>query len=308
MAIATCVILSCKKEVSNRITNVTYELDSVKIENLGANDSVTSYFTIPIGEAFYDTIMSQNGYPSSDGSGFYSDNDSLIFLNHPEFFDLTRAVVYNKTLVYYQKFYPYGSFAQDGFDKRDVSYHYDISNRLSTIQSVVKHHNAVPNFTDSDFVYKSRLTFNYTNNNLTTISEDFIRYNFHSYDLGYDSIIQPTNNSAGTFFYDSNYENQKDMISIDLNDLVFNSIIGASYYDDLYFGHLISILNNRLSYHTRSTSLLERFNFKTYFGSQNNYTGDIEYTFEASKNNRVKTMKISSDLLGKTSYTFYYKD
>lgn len=309
--IAVCFMYSCKKDINNRVTNVTYELDSVRLENLDANDSVTSFFTIPIGETFYDTFISQNSYPSSDAAGFYMDTDSLIYLNHPEFFDLTRSVVFNKIPVYYRKFYPYGSFAQDGYNKRDVSYHYDLSNRLNSIYSVTKHHNAVPNFADSDYVYKSSLTFNYTNNNLTTISEDFIRYNFHRYDLGYDSIIQPTNNTSGTFFYDSNYENQKDMIGIDLNDLVLNYIIGASYYDDLYFGHLISILNNRLSYQTKSASLLERYNFRSYFGNQNDYLGNLEYTFDATKNNRVNTMKIISTINGtesKTRYTFYYKN
>lgn len=303
------IISGCKKD-NQRIATPTYQLDSVKLEFLDTSGAISTYVTIPVTQAFLDTFISQNNYPGSDYAGFYVSNDSVIYVNHPEFYDLSRAILYNKRPFECHNFKPYGSFAQDGYDRQDIYFNYDATGKLNTMNYLLKYHTAYPNFSDSDYLLKRQLNFYYAGNNLTDVTDNAIRYNYHQYDTGYDSIIYPANN-VGTFSYSSNLTNQNNMIGIDLNDLIFNDIIGANMNDGLNFGYFIFILHQRLSYNIKCTSLIEHFQYKVYYQYFNQYityNNNVQYTFDTTKNNRVIKMSIT-DLSGAgKQYTFYYKD
>ncbi|MBK6275694.1 MAG: hypothetical protein IPF58_13790 [Saprospirales bacterium] len=49
-------LFSCKKE-NNRIGNATYQLDSVRIESLDANDSDQVNFTFHVSTSIIDTFL-----------------------------------------------------------------------------------------------------------------------------------------------------------------------------------------------------------------------------------------------------------
>lgn len=302
---AVSIISGCKKD-NNRIATPTYQLDSIKIENIDTGGAISPYFTIPVSQSSFDSFISQYSYPNIYGTGYYINNDSIIYVNHPEFYDLNRAMIYNKQPISRHLYTPNGSFSQYGYEKQDINYTYDASVKLNSINYLIKHHVANPYGGDSDYVHKRQLNFTYSNNTLTGITENATRSIYHLYDSGYDSIIYPVNN-IGTFMYSSNFANQIDMIGIDLNDLIFKDIID----DNTNLGNLIFIANQRLSYHAKSSLLIEHFEFKEYIESFNQYlrnTYTVQYTFDSSRNNRVSTMSVRRDAGYGTLYTFYYRD
>lgn len=302
-------ISGCNKE-NNKIATPTYQLDSVKIEYMATSGTISTTITVPISQAFLDTFMSQNTYQGIGYTGFYVSNDSVIYVNHPEFYDLTRAILYNKHPFTFHNFKPYGSFAQDGYDQQDIYFNYDVSGKLNTMNYLLKYHTAYPGISDSDYLHKRQLNYYYSGNNLTTITDNAVRYNYHTYDTGYDSIIYPANN-VGTFTFTSSLSNQKDMIGIDLNDIILNDVIGASLGDGINFSYFIFILHQRLSYNIKCTSLIEQFQNKDYYQFFNQYityNNNVQYTFDATKNNRVTKMSITDNSGAGKLYTFFYRD
>lgn len=299
----------CKKD--NNPDNTTYQLDSVKIENLDENDSILDSHSYPISSSFIDTIIGNKNDPQELNfyPGFYTKGDSLNYVNHPEFFDLVKSVIINKSPVSLLLFNPVGSFAQDGYSKKEISYNY-VSNRIENIFSKYRSHNPYSN----DWFIEERQDFIYTNNNLSSIHTKRLDYSYDVYpNTYYDSITYQDTVSAD-YYYTSNLPNQKNLIGIDLNNIIFNSNLpnttkGFTPYDFLL------ILNSRLSYNTNCSSLIEKVRF-TYSPFLSGYPNmdlitTIHYTFDATKNNRVNTMKISTNFPGSTGstlYTFYYKN
>ncbi|MBP6660688.1 MAG: hypothetical protein KA174_08380 [Chitinophagales bacterium] len=300
-------LFSCKKE-NNRIGNITYQLDSVRIEGLDANDSSIGFNTFPLRASFIDTIIGDKHSTEELNflPGFYTNEDSLIYVYHPEFFDLYKAVTINKVPISILKFNPVGGYAQYGFYKAESFLNYQ-NNQLNNIN--IKEHEHIGSPNTSDKYTEMNNNFIYTNNNLNTILSKRLDYSYDEYfNVNFDSVIYPDLILAD-FTYTSNIPNQKNLIGIDLNDLILNNIIGPS---DLSLGFYfpLLILGNRITYQTNSSSLIEKLRYTfTSLGFQNtesNFT--IQYIFDANNNNRISTMKIKDDSAGSKLYTFYYKD
>ncbi len=307
-AIATCFLFGCEKETNNRIANTTYELDSVRIEELDMNDSSLGFATFPLRSTYIDTLIGDKHSTEELNflPGFYTNEDSLVYVYHPEYFDLCKAIVIDKTPVSFLKFNPVGSYAQDGFYKVESFLNYQ-NNQLNNNNTIDHTHFGPPNSGDS-YIERNN-NFNYTNNNLKSILNKRIDYSYSAYyNINYDSVIYPDLTLAD-FYYTSNIINQKNMIGIDLNDIILNNIIGPSDYTLRYY-YQVLIFGNRITYHTNCSFLIEKLRFTVTDlwlpNTESNFT--IRYTFDANKNNRISTMKIKDDLAGSKLYTFYYKN
>ena len=318
--ISTVILLSsCKKE-NNRIGNITYQLDSVRLETLDANDSSIFNITFNIGTSVLDSFLANNPYPGTMSIGFYKKDDSLNFIDKPEFIEVKKFISIKKKPISNLNFMPNGTFAQYGYFKQLDSYNYSTTGKLQNVYSHTDYHQE-DNFSDSDYVINTNTILNYSNNILTSLNENSIFYNYHLYDTNYDSIVN-ANQQVGIISYTNHYLNQKQMIGIDLNDLILLELFLIKNYD--YFSANNSVLSlstrffvlqSALSFNTATDQLIESINYNLTKAFnrilyQTSVNISVDYIFDANFNNRISSMKIfdSDNRFDAIKYTFYYKD
>mgnify|MGYP000290568274 CR=1 FL=1 len=321
-------ISSCKKE-NNRIGNATYQLDSVRIESLDANDSVSGTFTFPVSTSIIDTFFAQNN--NQFGGTYYRNGDSInisqindVLFSVPWLAEPNTMISVNKKPITFYNLYTNGSFAQEGYTKSVTKYYYDQTDKLDNIYTSFKSHPM--NFgSDSDWYESQYVQLNYNGNNLVSANTNkHYSLDYHYLTTGYDSVSYP-NNKFLDFYYINNYSNQKQLIGIDLNDLILDEITGialgsnlinlTSGYSNRFVINLFMV-NSLFTYNTNCTSLIEKYDlhFDYKFGTnivEYRNSTQIKYTFDSSKNNRVSTMKFIrtiDNLRYASMYTFFYKD
>jgi hypothetical protein len=319
LIITVATILSCKKE-NNRIGNETYQLDSVRVETLDANDSSIFNITFKIGASVLDSFLANNPYPGTMSIGFYKKDDSLNFIDRPEFIELKKFISINKKPISNLNFMPNGAYAQYGYYKQLDSYNYNTDGKLQNLYSLTDYHQEA-NFNDSDYVININTTLNYSNNILTSLNESSTFYNYHLFDDGYDSIVN-ANQQVGVLGYANHYLSQKEMIGLDVNDLILLELFLIKNYD--YFNAnndvlglstRFFVLESALSFNTTTDQLIESINYsitksfnRILYQSTVNLA--IDYTFDTNHNNRISSMKIfnADSHFDAIKYTFYYKN
>lgn len=308
-----CVLIilmaSCKKE-NNRIANVTYELDSVKMEKLDANDSLTFTLTIPISNDIIDSLYKYGGFVSEFGdslnvrkylppryiccAGYYLSEHGIILHNKPVM-DTFNEDLGAHTNVYCA-----------------TKYSYSTDNKLDYINLDYLKTFAI--YSEIDKIY---CKYNYIGNSLYSITNKILYTSNHNSNQGFDTLQNSTN--TNNYSYTNSINNQKDLIGIDLNDLFLNAQITNQYqitpisYLNLYAPFLI--LNSKMSYNTKSDKLIEGVQIDILNYNLNSFIETANYTFDSSKNNRVSTMKITTTtttifdaIKTSTLFTFYYKN
>lgn len=121
---------------------------------------------------------------------------------------------------------------------------------------------------------------------------------------------------VNTFTYTHYYKNQKELIGIDVNDLILDHITQYIPWLDYTFPLIIS---KTAGYQTKSDFLIEHIHFPMipYTNIIPNYQTNlllkdsdisVEYTFDMEHADRIRTMTIRPDTGDGTRYTFIYKD
>jgi len=308
-AIVTCFLYSCKKDANNRITNVTYELDSVKMENLDVNDSITSALTIPIINEIIDSLNNRYGNHISENGDSINVRKFLPspYISIDPYYLSELGTILNKKPIIDSN-YEYLFAHKNVYNLIKYSY----KNNLDSIK--LESNSTFAIYTDLGTVQSK---YNYIGNTLHSFTEKNTFITNNNFNVAFDTIFNVTNTYVYT--YSNSLNNQKDLIGIDLNDLFFNeqityqfniyNIYNLSYLN--YFAPFL-ILNSRMSYNTNSNKLIESIQFDR-IANTGTFPINIsaQYTFDATKNNRVNTMKIITLFNGTESkivYTFYYKN
>lgn len=308
-AIATCLLYSCKKETNNRIANITYELDSIRIEELDVNDSITSALTIPIINEIIDSLNNRYGNHISENGDSINVRKFLPspYISIDPYYLSELGTILNKKPIIDSNY-------EYLFAHKNVSnvIKYSYKNNLDSIK--LESNSTFAIYTDLGTVQSK---YNYIGNTLHSFTEKKTFITNNNFNVAFDTIFNVTNTYVYT--YSNSLNNQKDLIGIDLNDLFFNeqityqfniyNIYNLSYLN--YFAPFL-ILNSRMSYNTNSNKLIESIQFDR-IANTGTFPINIsaQYTFDATKNNRVNTMKIITLFNGTESkivYTFYYKN
>lgn len=304
-AIATCFIYSCKKDANNRISNVTYELDSVKMDLIDVNNSIAYSTILPISTNIIDSFQRYfNNFSSLDNTyDIYKHNDSIIYRNtrninmHIPLFQ--NLILINNKPDMDSSINPLGGVI---YTSNIIKYNYSISDKLDQI---IINNKYAASYTIIN-TYNIYCKFNYSNNALISINKQHVNLNA--------SNLDTINNYKNSYnFSYTNLQNQKDLIGIDLNDLFINALIYNISFQSATFPFAdLFIVNSLMSYNTNSNKLIESIQFDR-ISNTGTFTVNIsaQYTFDATKNNRVNTMKIITLFNGTESkilYTFYYKN
>lgn len=314
ISICICFIISCKKDVKCSIAAAPYKLNMVKLEYLDANDSI--YFgggLIPISNKIniFDAISSYDHTVSVAG-------DSLNFRS----FDYSsggphQASIYaiiNKKPTSDSTHTVSVSAGQHGYTVSTTKYFY-IDNELDIVNYFYDDYNGITPNHNYDI---SKAKFNYLNNQLISFTRNTIWYS----ENGTDSTLRDTLiniENTYSFNYSANLSNQKKLIGIDLNDLFLTTILTGNLNGTggifnspsimlnpaLSLYESFAIVNSLLSFNTNNSKLIEGVQFDR-VGSNSMESITAQYTFDADKNNRVKTMKITTVTGSSVRYTFYY--
>jgi hypothetical protein len=307
ISIVFCILLSCQKETNNRITNITtYELDSVRMEELDVNDSITSALTIPIINEIIDLLNNRYGNHISENGDSINVRKFLPspYISIDPYYLSELGTILNKKPIIDSNF-EYLFAHKNVYNLIKYSY----KNNLDSIK--LESNSTFAIYTDLGIVQSK---YNYIGNTLHSFTEKNTFITNNNFNVAFDTIFNVTNTYVYT--YSNSLNNQKDLIGIDLNDLFFNeqiiyqfNISNFSYLN--YFAPFL-ILNSRMSYNTNSNKLIESIQFDR-IANTGTFPINIsaQYTFDAAKNNRVNTMKITNIINGiqsKILYTFYYKN
>jgi len=317
------ITFGCKKD-NTQTASPAYKLDFIIIETTNSMNSYLDSTIIRTDSAFLDSLFQLSLNP---GLSMYEqikpNGDSLLYTTVPDitgFYSHANASFfqncYSSTLFY--------SANQYYVNSADVSYFNSPGNRLSGFNMITeqRHESYI------DLIQNSQCTTNYTNNDLSRINltasyrSDIVYIDSNYYNI--DTTIQ--RDSFVTLSYLS-VQNQKDLIGIDLNDLIFNNFINAFGFDVISYGGLIHypllekvlLLNGKISYNTNCQHLINNIEFGRATGIGHTfifppYIINISYKFDNTHNNRIKTLEITNDInypiaySTTTKYTFYYKD
>lgn len=304
---------SCKKTENRTNNSVTYVIDSIRLQSVSLTTNDTSnIFTIPLRNSFRDSFIALS--ISYNNLQILHDTTIIQYYEYPSGTPELREQNILKGDGLLSNYWTYRPATHEQYTYNSI-YKYDASNKLDSVNSV---YDVFFLFGYTKQIIVDR-KLQYSSNNLSQINEDI---KIHYLDA-LDSV--ENKNSVSTFTYQNNYSNQKDMIGIDINDFIlneynsqnlvchYNSILNIGSYVGIVCPYLICFKS--LSYKTNSNSLIESitFNHKTFF--DNIYidpattTLTASYTFDATKNNRVTTMKINNPITQTQQiYTFYYKD
>ncbi len=314
MLIAT--LYSCNKTENRTNNTVTYEIDSIRtsIIFLTSNDTFYNY-TILFRQTYQDSFLNIV-YSIQNGDSIKLSSFGFDPWGTP---DLGEFALLLNNKYWNNKWKTTGSHEST---TQYTQYVYDNQNKIDSVNSILNYYSPEAGVFKV-FNYYANRKFNYLENNLTSISENIKRIypNFTPL-IGHDSV--EVDYSTATLSYISNYNNQKELIGIDLNDLIINIYNSTNLikYGCLYCEGSNSAFNdinnalicyNMLSYHTNSLNLIENLTYiPSYFGTLFNSTANTlraTYTFDAAKNNRVTTMTVENvNAQTKMVYTFYYKN
>ena len=310
--IATCFMFSCKKEANG--VSVTYALDSVKIENLNANDSIVNSFIVPVVEAALDSLTNPVNNIAINGDSLNIRNYASILCGSSGGFYVSDlfSIINGKPIID-SSYTPNGSCGQYGNTINKIRFSYSNSNKLMSINTFYD-----AKYMADDYVKIGNSNFNYTGNELSSFTK-------HEISFRTNGMFSDTLNSMdGTYYfsYPSGFSNQSNLIGFDCNDLVLSSFISGLFYFDINssggynFNSLYNVMfsiNKLSSFNTKCDKLIEDIQFDRILQNAATSTVNInvQYTFDPAKNNRIKTMKITNDFggnLNKILYTFYYKE
>ena len=212
-----------------------------------------------------------------------------------------------------------GIVGQNGAENTIAIYKYD-ANRIKEIKkSFTSYYRFVFEISSINYGITDSLEFQYNGSTLNKIINRPID-NLSSMPL------QPCD---ATMEYSNNISNQKDLIGIDVNDLILPALSptfvncfsipiygtgsvpitgnGSPYYF-FTIDPSTEILNN-LSCNTNSDKLIEKVNYSNYTISGTifpNFSKDINYTFDAGFNNRVKEVNFVNFSGKKNTYKLFY--
>jgi hypothetical protein len=314
------LILSCKKE-NNRIVNATYELDSVVesyLDTFGNEIHFRTYIAEP--NFIINNIPADLLYNGTAGISFEERNDSILYQQileapnvHTQVFNNCYVTngrfnsSYNKRLTStYSDSYCY-------INKQHVNY-----NSTENLTSIV---NTNDFFSSKDTFYglenrqTQELSFLYAGNNISSIDLNCTLRNYSASDI--------TNyNATGNITYSNHYLNQKDLIGLDVNDIILSSLLDLSLFSPISYNRSVKYLDiNLSSYYLLSTSeslvltkhatfntncdnLIEHMHFNYAPLTSNSFylpfnsapDIDITYEFDAVNANRIKQLNIQPSL------------
>lgn len=289
--------------------------------------SINSYIDSTIirtDSVFLDSLLHLSFNPSiSIYEKFFTNGDSLLYTTIP---DISGLYSHAKASFFQNRYSSTSFYSANQYyvNGADVSYVYSTANRLSGFNMITEQrHEAY-----LDLIQNSQYTTNYSNNDLSRIDftasyrSDNVYIDSNYYNI--DTTIQ--RDSFVTLSYLS-VKNQKDLIGIDVNDLIFNNFINAFGFDIISYGGLIHypflekvlLLNGEISYNTNCQHLINNIEFGRATGIGHSflfpsYTINVNYNFDNAHNNRINTLEITNEInypiaySTTTRYTFYYKD
>ncbi len=316
IVLISLLITHCKKETTNKPGNTTYSVDSIQV----FEDSV------------HTSTITKNGHDWPNFSSFYAPNASNFV-----------KTISADTTKYIETAYRNFDTLQPWFTSIDLQLKGALPiyfNTIGNVEGIVGQNGAE----------NTIASFKYDANRIKEIKKSFTRY--HSFRFESDNILEEINDSLGfqyigneltkivnktvvptSYFplstydakieYTSTISNQKDLIGIDVNDLILSAF--GFYIPIPIFGLVgfssngspggfysvdpsTEILNN-LSCNTNSDKLIEKVNYSNYTISGTsfpNFSIDINYTFDSSFNNRVKELNFVSFSGKKNTYKLFY--
>ncbi len=318
-----CFAISCRKN-NIQTTSPAYKLDFILMETTSSMNSYIDSTIIRTDSAFLDSLFQLSFNP---GLSMYeqirTNGDSILYTTVP---DITGFYSHAKASFFQNRYSSTSFYSANQYyvNGADVSYVYSTANRLSGFNMITEQrHEAY-----LDLIQNSQCTANYSNNDLSRIDftasyrSDNVYIDSNYYNI--DTTIQ--RDSFVTLSYLS-VQNQKDLIGIDVNDLIFNNFINAFGYDIISYGGLIHypflekvlLLNGEISYNTNCQHLINRIEFGYATASNHSfifppYIINVNYHFDNAHNNRINTLEITNEInypiaySTTTRYTFYYKD
>lgn len=314
-----CFLYSCKKDANNRIANTTYELDSVVesyLDTLG-NETASMRRTMV---ATPDYI---NNLPRSSAGRFFEvyteRNDSILVENFSEngcagIADYNYLIEgrfnssYHETFQYcnhdvYYRFFQHVNYT---FDKKLSSIIYRNMDIGAFGRTDMSDWPSIGNFRSKGH---EEITLNYLDNNIHSIN-----YNSIIFNNGYDSVV---NQAIFNYGYSHHYKNQKDLIGIDVNDIILSSYLMSFLSRNMYYNpfsdntnvglnsfNIPLIINKKASFNTNCEDLIEKFNNPFYESGDGNTYTTIHYEFDNNHSGRIKSIVIYDVI----KYTFYYKN
>ncbi len=312
---------SCNKTENRPNDTITYQLDSVQMQNLNMVTNDTVYAgTVLLNQSAKDSFITLP--PTIFTTRF--NGDSIISYSY--FFDALYQPQYNENAILINNRYKTNSWKSFGSHEEYIYssiYQYDSNTKIDSVNSDYVH-TRYTDYLEDPLNLSVKRKFQYNSNNLTQVVENFKKvYPSFASILGHDSIVYLSSNTS--FNYTNHFSNPKNSIGLDLNDLIFNEYnsLNLVKYRDAHdagsyigsFQNPIFILYNLLSYNIHSTSLIESISYypKNYdfdFGIYpTTNTLRATYIFDATHNNRVTKMIVENvDAHTKKIYSFYYKN
>lgn len=317
--VTTCLLYSCKKENNQRIADETYTLDSVVVSNLDTLGNPVSNTTLLVKDNYVsDSIYANNLQIGYQGNSYLESGDSLLLTDYNQG-RLYDNILYSQGGLFRENdlyFYYYNDY----YDEYKNNYFYNTNKQLVGINSTRKeaYYPVI-----SDYKIK-KSTFNYTGNNLSTIDIEFKSYGNYNNGTPRDSNSISFNNN--TIEYANHYSNQKNLIGIDVNDMIFylyyyrfppfinfNSIGSNIAYLQFI---LPLIINKQVSFGTNCDNLIEHMHIDdmVYYDSNTRFLSteiNITYSFDSSHDKRIESMIVSESnslVSDKIKYTFYYNN
>lgn len=323
------ILTACLLTISCKTNNIqkpspTYQLEYILMETTNSISSHIDSTVIRTDSIFLDSLFQLSFNP---GLSMYEKltvtGDSLLYTTLPNISGLYSDANASFFRQKYVHSYFYSS-NQYYVNSADVSYLYAPSNRLMGFNMITEQrHEAY-----LDLIQHSQCLANYVNNDLSRInfSASYRSDNVYT-DTNYytiDTTIQ--RDSFATFSY-LTVQNQKNLINIDINDLILNDFINAFGFNIISYGGLIQypliekilLLNGKISYNTNCQHLINNIEFGRATGIGHSfifppYVINVNYSFDPTHDNRIRTLEIT-DVINiptaystTTRYTFYYKN
>ncbi len=311
----------CKKN-EDPVRIATYELDSIEIVQLNNSGDTVMRFALGLAPNNIDSIMSFLG-------PFYRFNgDSIVYDSYEnpynQNYNYSKHLALNNKLVSVVSNYDH-SHIYRGYTS---VFKYSNSGNIDSVNTMMDLFDSGPR---AEFTLNRKL--NYTNGNITSLTETIHSFFYNHPSSGADSI-NDKNSIPTTFNYTHNYPSQKDLIGLDVNDIIFdlyrciylnNYPNGIGFNNASYFsGGIIQVLvlANKVSLNTNCNNLIEGVNFEPLYlinatdgieYSSVSFSLNISYHFDSVNNNRITQMVVEAQpttysyiQFGKVIYNFKY--
>ncbi|MFN8296551.1 MAG: hypothetical protein U0T69_10170 [Chitinophagales bacterium] len=311
----------CKKQENLR--RATYQLDSIEIIQVTNSGDTSSRFGFALATNSIDSF--EYNFP------FYRfKDDSIVCSYYENPYDPSnnyyQHLVLNNKLVLVTSNYDHSHYAASFA----TLFKYNSNDNIDSIITKIGVFESGP---EANFTINRKV--NYTGGNLTSITEtlhSFFRNTTPSGDsTNYRNIV------PSIFSYTNNYSNQKDLIGLDVNEIIFDiyrlfylngyySPYGGSHTGYFPFEVMqILIANNKIGFKTNCSSLIEQINFDpaSFLSAREGivhlsaltsepFAFHISYSFDSANNNRISQMVIEAPHslveFGKVIYRFKYAE